>query len=365
MTEWQHIFGLSQVCFFGILSETGRKMKVECESKMARVILISTVIVLMIVTMSWSSHWAKFQPINLDLSTSSNSTKIKFQPLELNLSTLKKKTETIKKLASREYEQAEMDCRVLPDILLVGMEKCGTATLRTFLGIHPQIYVPQPLQPAKFFNWGNKKLTLLEYFKLTQGQKRPMHCTPNGMLRIEKSLNSCPASRTYQYIPKAKLIAIVREPSERTLSHFVHFLGGDTIPENTTFEEALNTEEYFRKIIYWSLYADRMQKYADVYGAENFHVIDGDIFAKDPVSELRKVETFVGIENVISQEDFLYNEKKHFYCLKNDAVGCMGRSKGRPHPVMQNETRRKLKDFLRPYNERFYKMVGRRFPWDD
>ena len=268
------------------------------------------------------------------------------------------------KFALREHELAELNCNVLPDILLVGMEKCGTATLRTFLGIHPKIYVPQPLEPNRFFDPRNENFTLLEYFQLTQGQERPMQCTPSGMLLIEKGVSSCPSKRTYEYIPNAKLIAIVREPSERALSQFLHFSSEGKIPKTISFEEALNGR-YRHRIIHWSLYADRLQGYADLYGAENIHIIDGDIFALDPVRELKKVETFVGIENLISLEDFSYNEEKHFYCARNDSIGCMDRSKGRPHPMMRNETRRKLKDFLRPYNERFYKMVGRRFPWDE
>ena len=269
-----------------------------------------------------------------------------------------------RKVALREHELAEMNCSILPDILLIGMEKCGTTTLRTFLGVHPKIFVPQPLQPVRFFDRINENLTLLEYFQLTQGQDNPEQCTPNGMLRIEKGNKSCPAKRTYDYIPNAKLLAIVKEPSERTVSQYLMFLYTKRIPRTVSFEEAINGR-YRNMIIRWSLYADRMQRYADFYGAENIHIIDGDSFAANPVSELKKVETFVGIESLISQEDFSYNEEKHFYCARAESIGCMRKVFGVPHPVMRNETRRKLKAFLRPHNERFYKMVGRRFPWDD
>ena len=37
------------------------------------------------------------------------------------------------------YEKL-LGCRKLPDILTIGFEKCGTATLNTYLGIHPQIF---------------------------------------------------------------------------------------------------------------------------------------------------------------------------------------------------------------------------------
>jgi hypothetical protein len=49
---------------------------------------------------------------------------------------------------------------------------------------------------------------------------------------------------------------------------------------------------------------------------------------------------------------------------KNDAnVHCLGKSKGRTHPPVREDVVRRLEDFYRPENEKFFKMIHRRFHW--
>ena len=270
-------------------------------------------------------------------------------------------------LKSREHEVRAFNCKVIPDILIVGMEKCGTAALRTFLGIHPQIHVPLPLKPNDFFARRFENFTLSEYFEYKKKRNKPLQCTPNGILRIEKVSNDAKhAERAYQYSRNMKLVAIVREPTERAMSHFVEYREGKIIPRNATFEESISEQTPYRRCpLYWSRYSDRLQTWSDVYGTDKILILDGDEFARNPVTGLKKVEDFVGISNFFRQEHFVYNKEKKFFCVVTDTIECMGDDKGRTHPVMRNETRTQLKQYLRPINERFYNMIGRRFDWDD
>ena len=270
---------------------------------------------------------------------------------------------------SREHEIKEFRCKVIPDILVIGMEKCGTASLRIFMGMHPQIFTPQPLAANDFFLERNQNRTLIEYYlKYRSNFRRPLQCTPNGMLRMEKIANGAnrAAERVKQYNPNIKLVAIVREPSERTLSQFLHYVAHEIYPQDAVFEKAISRENpYGRCCLHWSLYPQRIHAWVEVFGADKILILDGDKFVRDPVSELRRLEDFVGIANVISYENFEYNEERKFYCAKDDKLGCMGDGKGRSHPIMRSETRKRLKRYLRPFNEEFYNMTGRRFDWDD
>ena len=271
------------------------------------------------------------------------------------------------KLKSREHEVKAFRCRVIPDILVVGMEKCGTTTLRTFLGIHPQIFVPLPLEVNVFLTARFENFTLSDYFEFKKERNQTLKCTPDGMLRMEKAgIGVKHAERVYQYSRNMKLIAIVREPTERALSHFLGYTERDVIPKNVSFEESIREDTPYRRCpLYWSRYADRLQTWIDIYGKEKILILDGDEFARNPVTELKKVEDFVGISKFIGQEHFVYNAEKRFYCLKTETIECMGDDKGRTHPVMRNETRMQLKQYFGPINERFYNMIGRRFDWDN
>ena len=112
------------------------------------------------------------------------------------------------KLKSREHEVKAFRCRIIPDILVVGMEKCGTTTLRSFLGIHPQIFVPLPLDVNVFLTARFENFTLSDYFEFKKERNQTLKCTPDGMLRMEKAgIGVKHAERVYQYSRNMKLIA--------------------------------------------------------------------------------------------------------------------------------------------------------------
>ena len=256
-------------------------------------------------------------------------------------------------------------CRKLPDILIIGFEKCGTVTLKSFLGIHPQILVPSLYKNYNLFNKG----TNLKVTQYTRNQK----CTPAGKLRLEKLSTWGTALKTYRVIPKVKLIAIVREPVERTMSHFVHriAIGKEKKPYNfdKTIADMMSGKGPIKQtasvLFRQSQYIDRLRPWISKYGIRNIHIVDGGAFAKHPAMELQKVERFLGLKPYITEKNFVYNPAGTFYCLKDRGkVSCMSKNKGRAHRSMSDETRTSLQRYYQPYNEDLFQTIGRRFPWD-
>ena len=45
-------------------------------------------------------------------------------------------------------------------------------------------------------------------------------------------------------------------------------------------------------------------------------------------------------------------------------IHCLGSTKGRDHPEVNSETFGILKEFFRPFNHKFFRMIGRRFVWN-
>ncbi|KAG7154767.1 Heparan sulfate glucosamine 3-O-sulfotransferase 3A1-like 1 [Homarus americanus] len=76
---------------------------------------------------------------------------------------------------------------------------------------------------------------------------------------------------------------------------------------------------------------------------------------------------FLGLRRVITDKHFFFNATKGFPCLvKREKAGrphCLGSSKGRSHPPVSQATYNILRDFYRPFNFKFYKMVGHNFHW--
>ena len=74
-----------------------------------------------------------------------------------------------------------------------------------------------------------------------------------------------------------------------------------------------------------------------------------------------------GLRRVISEKDFEFNASKGFPCLKRphhpQTLKCLGKTKGRRHPHVDEYTLERLRDFFRPFNNKFFKMIGQYFDW--
>ena len=291
----------------------------------------------------WIHHFLYFK----EMDNSSNSLHIK--AATESLKTLGTPNGTRWKSGSHQREIKQLKCRVLPDILIIGFEKCGTGTLRRFLGKHPGVWMVERSGMDTFFSPDNHK-SLKEFAK-----GRP--CIPKGKLLIEKlAVNGLP-EKVLEYIPDVKLIAIVKEPSERVLSVFLHRKATGWLPPGirdfeTYAEKVCKCKKQrdldkmmaldpTRGLNGSSIYYNRLKTWIDVFGRDNILVLDGDDFAINPARQLRLAESFIGLENILDESRFYYNKERGFYCmkLKGGDDGCMQKGKGRPHPVMLNSTR--------------------------
>ena len=259
-------------------------------------------------------------------------------------------------------EKVSNNCRLYPDIILVGFEKCGTITFISYFGRHPEIFIP--------------KTGVIPYFDpvihisfKTFTKHTP--CTPPRKLKLEKlSVFGSPV-KVFETLPNVKLLAIVREPVERAMSHYVHLVAeGKENPD--TFDSIIKTlldgKTHKNKTVANSglfrdsTYIDRLEKWIETFGRDRIHLVDGDNFVKHPAFELNKIENFLNISQYFSDDHFVYNPEKQFYCLKD--TGCMGTNKGRPHPKMTDNTRERLQAYFKPFNEKLFLALGQRFSWN-
>ena len=337
------------------------------------IILISTII-LSLTFSQFSLKTVSHFPYSKE--TDENSLKLLVKSTNASSWSLEKQYNKQSKYGLHDSEIKQLKCRVLPDILIIGFEKCGTGTLRRFMSIHPKVWLVEGSGMDTFFSPDNNK-SLQEFAK-----GKP--CIPKGKLLLEKlAVNGLP-EKVYEYTPHVNLIAIVREPTERVLSVYLHRVHTGRIPagikdfeaftermrsgryKNQSNSNRMTTLNSQRNGNVVSIYFNRLKPWVDVFGVKNILILDGDEFAVNPVKELSKAESFIGLEHKLNNWKFYFNKKKGFYCTKPSSAddGCMQKGKGRPHPVMQNSTRKALKDFFKPHNQRFYELIGRSFPWD-
>ena len=115
-----------------------------------------------------------------------------------------------------------------------------------------------------------------------------------------------------------------------------------------------------------SLYDTHFRHWLNYFPLEQFHIVDGDVFATDPLPELQKIESFLGLPHEITRSQLPYNATKGFHCFQHAPSSmpkCLGDSKGRQNVHIDDLTKLRLAIQLQPHNERFFELIQRRFTW--
>ncbi len=64
-----------------------------------------------------------------------------------------------------------------------------------------------------------------------------------------------------------------------------------------------------------------------------------------------------------AQQDFYFEEDKGFYCLKK--TGCTKKGHLDTKDRVDDSVKRRLAEFLEPYNRALFRLLGRDFDWDE
>ena len=121
-----------------------------------------------------------------------------------------------------------------PNFLGIGAPRCGTTWLHFLLSNHNDVLMPKKRKELQFFNKNYDKGYdwYLSFFEKPNSQNVPSaigEITP-GYFFDDK----CP-KRINQFGKVKKFILILRNPVDRTISHYRHHLRVSN--ENTTFNE--------------------------------------------------------------------------------------------------------------------------------
>lgn len=129
--------------------------------------------------------------------------------------------------------------------------------------------------------------------------------------------------RVREMSPAMKIILIVRDPTQRTISDFTQVYynkleQNKTLPdfEKEVFlpDSELINADY--KPVRNSLYDLHMANWLRYFSMEQILIVNGDVFRGNPISELRRVETFLQLPHAISNDQLIFNEHKGFFCFR-------------------------------------------------
>jgi len=264
-----------------------------------------------------------------------------------------------------QYRRVNWRRRVLPDFILIGTMKAGTSSLFSYLSQHPEL-VPSCTKEIHFFDGGLKPE--IDSFEKGQAWYRShfpaQDKVDTGSRAFEASplyiFNPLVPKRIFELIPGVKLIALLRNPTERAISHYFHEKRKGR--ENLSIDEALREEEerlkhvirvgdYKSRIFidysYKSrgLYGEQIQRYMNYFPWKNILTISSEELFSEPDHVLRRVFEFVGVDAGCKIENL---------SPRNVASN---RSEVDPHVYEY------LDNYFRPHNQMLYELVGKSFGW--
>lgn len=268
--------------------------------------------------------------------------------------------------ARREWKKLSWQSRCLPDMLIIGCQKGGTSSLYNYLSQHPRMFEAD-VKEVHFFDGGldpawdkyaEGERLYRSYFPRTEAVRAAgglaFEATPGYMH------NPLAPARMAAMVPDAKLIALLRDPVERTISNYFHEQrrGREKLP----IMEALQAEaahmdavraggDYkdarwiWKAYVTRGLYAEQLERVFEHYPRDRVLILESSEFYGDPKRALAQVLAFIGLDETGFQADLT-------------PVG-VGTNRKKVDPKVYDWL---SASFTEP-NERLQDLLGRRFDW--
>lgn len=261
--------------------------------------------------------------------------------------------------------------RSLPSFIIVGCQKGGTSSLFEYLVQHPDIF-PAREKELHFFdlkygrglNWYRSQFPLLLH---RRRWKRPNSQVITGEATPYYMFHPHAPRRMAKILPRARLIAILRDPVKRAFSHFQHNLRGvGAAFETLSFEDAIACEnerlgpEIEKMMADQNYNSPTYQRFSYVARGLYVNQIDEILkhYPREQLLVLKSEEMFSDPQAICSRIfDFLEMPP---HVVRNTQVINRGGYKKNSEP---SKTEGQLREFYAPYNQQLFERIGEDFGW--
>jgi hypothetical protein len=193
---------------------------------------------------------------------------------------------------------------MLPNLIIIGAQKCGTSALHHYLGLHPEICMSVEKELNFFIlkkNWPLGR----EWYESNFTGAAKIYGEASPDYTNYPALQGVP-ERMHSLVPDAKLIYIVRHPIERIVSQYMHnrWLGVETksIDEAVRGTDTLPMER--TRYVLRSSYYMQLQQFLSYYPKTSVMVLTQEDLYHRREETLRKVFGFLGVDETFRSEQF-------------------------------------------------------------
>lgn len=190
----------------------------------------------------------------------------------------------------------------MPNFLIIGTGRAGTTSLYNYLGQHPEIYM-SPVKEPNFFGFeGEKKkngriANLENYKELFKNVYREKAIGEASIIYLSKPKA---AEQIKRYIPKVKLIVILRDPADKLYSNFMHRCReGKEKPDSfSNFLKQIDTgsPEYRRQHLERNSYYRHLKHYFKLFDRSQIKIFLYEDLQTNPFGLLRDIFRFLDVD---------------------------------------------------------------------
>ncbi len=178
----------------------------------------------------------------------------------------------------------------LPNLVVIGAQKCGTSGLHYQLSLHPEIWMSKPKELNFFIeerNWPLGQEWYRQQFDArakVRGESSPNYTAYPQHLGVPERMRSV--------LPDAKLVYVVRDPLDRIAAHWVH----NYAKRREKGDLAATLTHANASYVARSQYHMQLQRYLAQYPFEQILVIEQEELRSAPLETLRRIFEFTGVD---------------------------------------------------------------------
>lgn len=190
----------------------------------------------------------------------------------------------------------------LPDFLCLGAQKSGTTTLHALLDRHHEVFLPH-CKEVHFFdqNYNEGENWYRHHFENAEPSQQCGDITPFYLFHPEVP------ERIHQLLPQAKLIVLLRDPVERTISQLFHARkrGFERLPpgealaaENNRLASGSPISLQKHSYVSRSRYLEQLDRYEALYPTEQLLILRSEDLFQTPKRIWPALMNFLQIKEI-------------------------------------------------------------------
>ncbi|MGI9157983.1 MAG: sulfotransferase domain-containing protein [Marmoricola sp.] len=272
---------------------------------------------------------------------------------------------TTAKSLLRTYARSGSARRRLPNFLIIGAKRCGTTSLQSYLVAHPSVAAPFPaaanIKGVHYFDRNADQPVgwYRSFFPMDVPGRSPRVC---GEASPYYFIHPRAAERAGRVVPKAKIIALLRDPSQRAISHYRDEVRNGYEPlalaDALAAEERriapelarMDADEHYYSFVHehlcyltWGRYAQHLSRWLTVFPPEQVLVLRS--------------------EDLFERPAHLYREVTDFLELPPYRLAAFPRYNGSGPAEPDDAVLRRLRDYYAPYNETLVRLLPSTATW--